>query len=344
MILKNLKATPNTVPDKLIGLRDSVYATDLLTTAITHFDFFTWLAGNPSDMETICAQFNLSPRPVDVMLTLFKSYGLIEERGGMLNITPMAGEHLTSQSEFSLVPYFGNLADRPIVEKMLEVLKTGHPASWGGQAGKKDWAKAMEDKDFADNFTAGMDSRGAYFAPGLAKAFDFSKYNSLLDVAGGSGIYAASVKAEWPDLQTTVLEKPPVDDIARQALNKRGMTGKVGVVAGDMFNEEIPSGHDIHLFSHAIHDWTEEQNAVILANSFRNLNPGGIVMVHDAHIDEDKTGPESVAEYSVLLMFVSYGKCYSVKEMTDLMEAAGFVDVEFQKTVGNRSVVIGRKG
>ena len=343
MILKNLKATPRTNPDMLIGLRDSIYAADLLTTAIVHFNFFSWLADNPSTAMGICTTFDLSPRPVDVMLTLFKSYGLIAEEKDVFHLTETAKEHLTGPSEFSLVPYFGNLADRPIVEKMLGVLKTGHPASWGGQAGKKDWATAMEDQAFADAFTAGMDSRGAYFAPGLARTFDFSPYRSLLDVAGGSGIYAAAIKEQWPALRTAVLEKPPVDVIARRALDKRGMTGRVEVLEGDMFEKEIPAGYDIHLYSHAIHDWTEEQNVVILANSFRNLNPGGIIMVHDAHIDEDKSGPRTVAEYSVLLMFVSYGKCYSVKEMRDLLEEAGFVNVRYQHTVGNRSIVTGEK-
>ena len=344
MILKNLLALPKENPDQLIGLRDSIYAADMLVTAIVHFDFFTWLSEHPSTAVEICNRFGLSPRPADVMLTLFKSYGLIQEKEGVIRPTALAAEHLTGPSEFSLAPYFGNLSDRPTVEKMLGVLKTGHPASWGGQAGEKDWAKAMETEGFADSFTAGMDSRGAYFAPGLARTFDFSPYHSLLDVAGGSGVYAAAVKAQWPGLQTMVLEKAPVDNIARRALEKRGMAGQVEVVAGDMFNQELPGGHDVHLYSHAIHDWTEEQNAVILANSYRNLRPGGIVMVHDAHIDEDKCGPVSVAEYSVLLMFVSYGKCYSFGEMRGLLENAGFSNIKYQQTVGNRSVVTGEKG
>jgi hypothetical protein len=38
-------------------------------------------------------------------------------------------------------------------------------------------------------------------------------------------------------------------------------------------------------------------------------------MIHDAHINAAKNGPLPVAEYSVLLMFASEGKCYSISEM-----------------------------
>jgi len=54
-------------------------------------------------------------------------------------------------------------------------------------------------------------------------------------------------------------------------------------------------------------------------------------MIHDAHINAAKNGPLPVAEYSVLLMFASEGKCYSISEM------------EYVPTVANRSVIIGEK-
>jgi hypothetical protein len=66
-------------------------------------------------------------------------------------------------------------------------------------------------------------------------------------------------------------------------------------------------------------------------------------MIHDAHINPDKSGPLSVAEYSILLMFSTHGKCYSIAELGEIMETVGFVEVEEIKTLGNRSIIIGRK-
>jgi hypothetical protein len=114
---------------------------------------------------------------------------------------------------------------------MLEVLKTGKPASWGAKENEMDWEKAMERDNFADMFTAGMDSRGAFFAPGLARSFDFSKYNSIIDIAGASGIYAACIKEKYSKIKAALFEKPPVNDIAKIGLKKRGIENNIKVAS-----------------------------------------------------------------------------------------------------------------
>ena len=182
MILNNLKAIPETDPAGLIRLRDSIYATDLLIAAIGKLDFFTWLDLNPSGFETIITHFEIHSRPADVMLTLFQCLNLVKERNGRYFLTRLSQEHLTGDSEWSLVPYFSTQAERPIVNKLLNVLRTGEPAGWAAKKDEQNWSKAMERDEFADTFTAGMDSRGAYLAPGLANSYDFSDYNSIIDI------------------------------------------------------------------------------------------------------------------------------------------------------------------
>ncbi len=68
-----------------------------------------------------------------------------------------------------------------------------------------------------------------------------------------------------------------------------------------------------------------------------------MLVVHDAHLNADKTGPLAVAKYSALLMSVTEGKCYSVGEMETLLHAAGFTDVRHTPTVADRSIVTARK-
>ncbi|MDQ3536709.1 MAG: hypothetical protein M3421_13900 [Bacteroidota bacterium] len=124
---------PTTDPTRLIQMRDSIYATDLLILATGRLDFFSWLSDNPSNFENICSHFKLDPRPADVMLTLFHSYELVYKQEGIFYNSPLAEEHLTSESSWSLVPYYAIQTERPIVDKMYEVLTTGVPASWGGK-------------------------------------------------------------------------------------------------------------------------------------------------------------------------------------------------------------------
>jgi hypothetical protein len=66
----DLTATPVTDPLEIYRLRDGLYGADLLGAAIVDFDFFTWLAGHPSDKATICRELGIVERPTDVMLTL----------------------------------------------------------------------------------------------------------------------------------------------------------------------------------------------------------------------------------------------------------------------------------
>lgn len=105
----------------------------------------------------------------------------------------------------------------------------------------------------------------------------------------------------------------------------------------------LPSGYDVHLFSNVLHDWDRGNVERVLARSFQALTPGGSIAIHDTHINASKTGPLEVAEYSVLLMYSTEGKCYSVSELCALLEAAGFVDVDFLPMKCHRSLITAEK-
>ena len=340
----DLLRCPLTDPTAIYRYRDGLYAADLLTAAMCHLDFFNWLGAHPADPATICRSLGLNERPVDVMLTLFTAVGLVQRDGEVFRLTQLAKEHLDPSSPWCIVPYFGSVKDRPVCRDIAEVLRTGKPANWASLRNEKEWAKAMETPAFASQFTAAMDCRGVYLAPALAQRLDCAAYHQLLDVAGGSGIYACAMVARHPQLRATVLEKTPVDRLARQALAERGFSQRVNVGTGDMFQDPFPEGCDIHLFSNVLHDWDGPQVEQLLAKSYDALAPGGMIVVHDAHINPAKTGPLPVAAYSVLLMTISEGKCYSEVEMADLLARTGFSNVEYFPTVADRSVITARKG
>ncbi len=334
---------PTTDPTDIYRWRDGLYATDLLTTALVRLNLFTWLADHPADRAAICRHFEIHDRPADVMLTLLTAMGLLERRGGEFFLTAKAREHLVEGSPWFLGPYYASLKDRPVCEDFFRVLKTGRPANWGSLKNEKAWAQAMEDTVFANQFTAAMDCRGAYLGHAVARALDLNARRRVLDIAGGSGIYACCLVAAHPHLRATVFEKPPVDQVAARRIRERGCAEAVSVVAGDMFRDPLPPDHDVHLFSNVLHDWDAPIVRQLLAASFSALTPGGLLVVHDAHLNVDKTGPLHVAEYSALLMHSTEGKCYSVAEMEDFFREAGFLDARFTPTAAARSVMTARK-
>ena len=341
--MHSLTLEPKTDPTALYRYRDGLYAADLLATAIVRLDLFSWLNDHPSDQAAICRTLKIQERPTDVMLTLFVAMGFLEREKGIFKLTELAREHLVKTSPWFIGPYYASLKDRPVCKDFLEVLRTDRPATWGSLRNEKEWAKAMEDEAFAQEFTAAMDCRGVYLGRAVAKALDARNRKQLLDIGGGSGIYACSIVARHPHLKAVVLEKPPVDKVARDAIAKRGLSDRVTVAAGDMFAGPLPGGFDVHLISNVLHDWAVPAVKRVLAGSFQALAHGGLLVIHDAHINADKTGPLHVAEYSAMLMHSTAGKCYSVAELEVYLTETGFVDMEFIPTAAGRSVMLARK-
>jgi SAM-dependent methyltransferase len=333
---------PITDPLPLYRLRDGLMAVDLLGAAVSHLNLFTWLADHPSTLGAICVQFKIQTRPTDVLLTLCSSMGLITQAGGVFHLGPRAREHLVDGSRWSLRPYYETLKKRPQTQEFVKVLQTGKPANWGSNH-VDSWAKAMESDAFADEFTAAMDCRGVLLAPALARKVDLSGHHSVLDVAGGSGIYACALTTIHPHLRATVYERPPVDGIARRCVEKRACTERVSVQSGDMFQGDLPEGFDVILLSNVLHDWDDPVAAALLAKAAKALPPGGLLLLHDAFLDADKRGPLPVAQYSALLMHSTEGRCFSVGEIRVWLEKNGLEWRGQHPTAVDRSVIVAAK-
>ncbi|MEO8428575.1 MAG: methyltransferase, partial [Verrucomicrobiota bacterium] len=133
--------------------------------------------------------------------------------------------------------------------------------------------------------------------------------------------------------------KPPVNKVAARMIAQRGYADRISVVAGDMFADALPAGYDVHLFSNVLHDWDVPDVRRLLASSFRALPPGGMLVIHDAHINATKSGPLHVAEYSAMLMHSTEGKCYSLSEMETYLTETGFTAFDFTPTAASRSII-----
>jgi 3-hydroxy-5-methyl-1-naphthoate 3-O-methyltransferase len=341
--MHDLLQIPSTDPTAIYRYRDGIYGADLLTAALVHLDFFTWLEKNPSNLEGICSGLQLQHRPVDVMLTLFTAMGFIEHRGGVFQVTPTAREHLVAGSPWFIGPYYASLKDRPVTKDFVSVLRTGRVANWGSFKDEQAWAKAMEDEKFAAGFTAAMDCRGVYLGQAVARRLNLFKRKKILDIGGGSGIYSCSIVAHHAHMRAAVFEKSPVDGVARKAIAGRGFSDRVEVIAGDVFKDALPGGFDAHLISNVLHDWDEPEVRKILKASAEALEPGGLLVIHDAYINPEKTGPLPVAAYSALLMHSSEGKCYSTREMQVFLDELDFLNFHFEPTAADRGIVTATK-
>jgi SAM-dependent methyltransferase len=334
-----------TDPTALYRLRDGVYAADLLIVAIAELDLFTLLVQRGGlDEAGLCEELDLDARTADVMVTYLVALGLLERSPcGRIRVCPVAVDHLVMGSPFDMRAYFGSLKERPACAELLGVLHSGEPAAWASAPADEDWEHRIEGVEFARRITEAMHARGAFLAPALAAAVADIPARRVLDVAGGSGVYACALVDASPLRCATVFERPPVDQAARTLLADRGYAEQVLVMSGDMFSERLPGGHDLHVFSHVLHDWGEDQVRHLLSSSFRALEPGGWLIDHDTHINATKTGPLPVAEYSVMLMHSTAGKCWSIQELSALLAETGFVEIGCRSVAANRSAIVARR-
>jgi 3-hydroxy-5-methyl-1-naphthoate 3-O-methyltransferase len=341
--MDDLTRLPKTDPTEIFHQRDGIYAPELFAAAVVALDFFSWLDKSPADLPAICKSFGFAERPADAMLTLFCAMGYIEKRGDTFQLAEIGREFLVRGSPWFVGPYFTHFADRPIYQGLLETLRTDKPGGWAGVKTRKPWAEAMEDDKFAEEFTGTMDSRGMYVGPVLAARLDLRARRHLLDIAGGSGIYACCIAAAHPHLKATVFERPPVDRVTRKCVARRGFSERVDVASGDMFRDAFPADCDVHLWSNALHDWDAATVQQLLGKSFAALPKGGLVVVHDKHLNREKTGPLRIAAHSVFLMAGTEGRFYSISEIEEFLSAVGFVDVDYRDVILDYSIITARK-
>ena len=334
-----LTQQPTTDPAGILRYRDRQYAAELLAAAIGQLDMFSWLNANDGpSTEAWREHFELAARPADVLLTLCRANGFIITDDGRHLLTPLAREYLVKDSPWNLRPYYMQIQDTLIAQDFLKVLRTGKPAHWQSNEEGSDWHASMQNEEFASDFTELMNCRGLAFGQKLAEVIapHLGERSRLLDIGGGSGIYASTMVAAHPHLTALVLERAPVDAIAREEIEKHGLQEKIDVITADMFETPWPEDCDLLLLSNVLHDWDLPEVRTLLEKSARALPTDGLLVIHEAFINNEKTGPLPVAEYSALLMNVTQGKCYTPAEYGEILSESGFEVGEYQDTIADR--------
>jgi SAM-dependent methyltransferase len=342
-------AFPRTDPSQLFELAEGMHAVEVIVAAVGWLELFDRLDENRWDLAGVCEGLGIAARPADVMLTLCRALRLVEsDDGGVFALSPLGREFMLSSSPMSLVPCYAALRERQPARDVLSVLRNdrpveiseGPPSDDGeGEPEGQDWAGGMEEEQFAEFFLAALDSRNAYLAHALAETLELRGDERILDVGGGSGIYSCALAGRHGGVRATVLEKPPVDAVARRAIERRGLGDRVDVRTGDMLADALPLGYDAHLLSNVLHDWDPDTIRRLLGTCYRALPPGGRIVVHEPALDADKAGPLAIAQYSVLLMMYTQGRCYSVAEIQSFLEEAGFGGVSLAPGAVNRRVI-----
>jgi ribosomal protein RSM22 (predicted rRNA methylase) len=237
----------------------------------------------------------------------------------------------------------GFRASQPLHAQLLATLKTGDRAD-GHVSASKEWERGEMPSELARNITAYMNAHSRAAALAAARQPVFKGVRRLLDVGGGSAIFSIEMAKAWPTLRATVLEIAPVCVEADRYIAAAGVAERVGTKASNMFTDDWSGGHDAHFLSNIFHDWSDETCRLLARKSFASLPPGGIIILHEMLMDDDGCGPLATAAFSALMLLSTKGRQYSLPELRDFLEDAGFTDIESANTgSAYYSVVTARK-
>jgi cyclopropane fatty-acyl-phospholipid synthase-like methyltransferase len=158
--------------------------------------------------------------------------------------------------------------------------------------------------------------------------------SSLLDVAGGSGIYAAEYARAIPDLKAILFDLPPTIEVAHEILTAEGLEDRITYRTGDYRQDPFPGPVDAVLISNLMQTESEEHCRLILAKSREALRPGGTLLIHGTMTETDATKPPDAALFSLLMLVVfDKGRAYSADEISGWLAQEGF-GVRFVRPLG----------
>jgi acetylserotonin N-methyltransferase len=110
-----------------------------------------------------------------------------------------------------------------------------------------------------------------------------------------------------------------------------------------MLREAWPRGYDGIFFSNVFHDWNAETNLSLARRAYDALPRGGRIFLHEMLLADDGSGPITTASFSMLMLFGTQGRQYSLGELREILTNAGFADVRARETYGYYSVVSAKK-
>ncbi|MFN3420575.1 MAG: methyltransferase [Armatimonadota bacterium] len=154
----------------------------------------------------------------------------------------------------------------------------------------------------------------------LAENLDLSDRRLLLDVGGGPGTYSVILCQKFPKLKAVIWDLPRTLVIAKEVVKRFGMEERITLQEGDWNKDEFGSGYDCLLMSNILHGHGS-QASMKLAKAFRALEPGGLLIIHDFLLNDEKSGPLPAALFNLMV------GAYSVREMLTVVENAGFRNV-----------------
>jgi hypothetical protein len=295
-----------------------------MISALAYFRVADYLAPGPKTVKELAGLTNTQERSLYRLVRAAASFGVFTElEDGRFANTP-----LSDPLRNDAVPCVRNMA--------LMLLDDFHVNSWANlpwcvENGKPapyklygmhgfEWFAQNPDKTV--NFHNAMSDLSQIDSPVIAGSYDFSKFASVMDVAGGLGTLLAAILARTPGLRGTLFEVPPVAEHAKQSPILMADKDRAAILGGS-FLDEVPGGCDAYILKHILHDWEDADAIRILRNVHTAMGRGGKLLVIE-QVVTPRNEPGMAKIMDLEMMVLPGGRERTEPEWNDLLQASGF--------------------
>ena len=320
----------------ILGKARAFWEARILMTA-AEIDVFSLLLDTPKTSAQLSRELSSDQRATEALLNALVALGLLVKTERTFRVRPGFERVLSSSAPETVLPVIRHMAQLwDSWGRLTEIVRTGEA--------RRSVEELERDEQGVRAFIGAMHTIGLGLARSVVARLDLSGRRNLIDVGGGSGVYTIAVLQAAPEMRATVFDRPLVTEIARQRLAEEGMSDRVELVNGDFYVDVLPAGHDLALLSAIIHQNDAEQNIELYRKVFDALVPGGTLVVRDFVMSEDHTEPPDGAFFAInMLVNTPGGSTYSFEEISEDLEAAGFVDAELLHRGEMDSLITARK-
>jgi ubiquinone/menaquinone biosynthesis C-methylase UbiE len=209
----------------------------------------------------------------------------------------------------------------PAWGNLMHSVKTGEIA-FDNFFGVDIWKYFEQNPEDGAVFNNSMSGVTAAINEEIRSLYDFSSFETVVDVGGGHGALITSILQANPRVRGILFDAPAVIEGARSKIDAAGVAHRCETVAGDFF-KSVPAGGDAYFMKWIIHDWNDERAITILNNIRNQVQPNGKVIIVDAVVPENNE-PDFSKFFDLNMLVMTGGKERTEKEFAQLLNAAGF--------------------
>ena len=335
-------------PDAILQTAFGFWNSKVLLTAVT-FDLFTKLGARRLTGTQIGKELGLHPRGVADFLDALVAMKFLEREGDGTDAkyfnTPATALYLDRQSP----RYIGGILEMlnarlfKYWHDLPEALRTGQPQNETKHGEKGIFDELYADPSKLEQFLDAMSGLSRINFEALAGKFDFSRYRTLCDVGGATGLLSIEVARKHPHIECVSFDLPPVESVARKHIAAAGLSNRVRIAAGDFFQDPLPKA-DVITMGMVLHDWNLEKKMKLIRAAYDALPSGGAFIAIEALIDNARR--ENVFGLLMSLnMLIEFGDAfdYSAADFEKWCREVGFKRFEVIHLAGPSSAAIAYK-